>query len=28
VAKARLNAGRQRLVDEKEAALAKGLPWP
>jgi hypothetical protein len=25
---ARLNAGRQRLVDEKEAALAKGLPWP
>jgi phage terminase small subunit len=28
VTKARLNAGRQRLVDEKKAALAKGLPWP
>ena len=28
LAKARLNAGRQQLVDEKNAALAKGLPWP
>ena len=28
LAKARLNAGRQRLADEKKAALAKGLPWP
>jgi hypothetical protein len=28
VTKARLNAGRQRLADEKKAALAKGLPWP
>jgi phage terminase small subunit len=28
VTKARLNAGRQRLVDEKKAALEKGVPWP
>ena len=28
VAKARLNAGRQRLADEKKAALEKGLSWP
>ena len=28
VAKARLNARRQQLVEEKAAALAKGLPWP
>jgi hypothetical protein len=27
-AKARLNAGRQRLVQEKAEKLAKGLPWP
>ncbi len=27
VTKARLNAGRQRLVEEKAAALAKGRPW-
>jgi phage terminase small subunit len=26
--KARLNAARQRLAEEKAAALAKGLPWP
>ena len=26
--KARLNAGRQRLLDEKKAALEKGVPWP
>ena len=28
VTKARLNASRQRLAEEKAAALAKGLPWP
>src|SRR5450631_1166347 len=27
VTKARLNAGRQRLADEKKAALEKGVPW-
>jgi phage terminase small subunit len=27
VTKARLNAGRQRLVEDKKAAEAKGLPW-